>query len=64
MTIKLDQQIIKNIPSPWSAPVWVVHKKPGSNGIHKWRLVIDFRKLNEKTISDKGNKSVVIDEEL
>jgi len=30
-----------------------VLKKTDSSGQKKWRLVIDFRKLNEKTISDR-----------
>ncbi|KAH8284412.1 hypothetical protein KR018_002845, partial [Drosophila ironensis] len=49
----LQQNIIKNSHSPWSAPVWVVPKKSDSTGEKKWRLVIDFRKLNEKTIADR-----------
>lgn len=49
----LEQNIIKNSHSPWSAPVWVVPKKSDNIGEKKWRLVIDFRKLNEKTVSDR-----------
>jgi len=48
----LNQDIIKSSYSPWSAPVWVVPKKITPTGEQKWRLVIDYRKLNEKTISD------------
>lgn len=49
----LKQGIIRQSYSPWSAPVWVVPKKKDSSGKQKWRLVIDYRKLNEKTVSDK-----------
>lgn len=49
----LDQQIIRSSHSPWSAPVWVVPKKLDGTGNRKWRLVIDYRKLNDKTISDR-----------
>lgn len=39
ITQMLDQQIIKNSHSPWSAPVWVAPKKPDKSGKQKWRLV-------------------------
>lgn len=35
------------------SPLWVVPKKLDNLGKRKWRLVIDYRKLNEKTVSDK-----------
>lgn len=49
----LEQGIIRPSTSAWSAPIWVVPKKSDASGKIKWRLVIDFRKLNEKTIDDK-----------
>lgn len=49
----LDQGIIKHSYSPWSSPVWIVPKKEDASGRQKWRLVIDFRKLNEKTVADR-----------
>lgn len=48
----LDQGIIKPSSSPYSSPLWVVPKKMDSSGEKKWRIVIDYRKLNEKTIGD------------
>ena len=33
-------------------PVWVVPKKSSPSGKPRWHMVIDYRKLNEKTISD------------
>lgn len=48
----LKQEIIRTSYSPWNAPVWVVLKKSDSPTT-KRRIVIDYRKLNERTISDK-----------
>ncbi|KAK9680060.1 hypothetical protein QE152_g39446 [Popillia japonica] len=49
----LDQKIIQESSSPWSAPVAIVPKQMDASGIKKFRMVIDYRKLNEKTIDDK-----------
>jgi hypothetical protein len=49
----LDQGIIRPSDSAWSSPIWVVPKKADASGRQKWRLVVDFRKLNDKTIDDK-----------
>lgn len=49
----LEQNIIQESNSPWSCPVHIVPKKIDSTGEQKYRLVIDYRKLNEKTIEDK-----------
>ena len=32
--------------------MWIVPKKPDSQGKIKCKMVLDFRKLNKKTISD------------
>lgn len=48
----LSQRIIRESHSPWSSPVWLVPKK-SEIGEQKWRLVIDYRKLNEKTVKDR-----------
>ncbi|CAB0041212.1 unnamed protein product [Trichogramma brassicae] len=47
----LEQDIIEESESPYNSPLWIVPKKAGPNGTRKWRLVIDFRALNEKTIA-------------
>lgn len=47
----LDNKIQPSI-SPYSAPVWIVPKKTDASAKRKFRLV-DYRKLNEKTIEDK-----------
>lgn len=49
----LEQKIIQPSNSPWSSPIWIVPKKPDALGKVKWRLVVDYRKLNEKTMSDR-----------
>lgn len=49
----LEQGIIQPSESAWSSPIWIVPKKSDASGKVKWRLVVDFRKLNEKTIDDK-----------
>ena len=38
--------------SPYNAPIWVLPKKLDASGKQKWRIVIDFRKLNEQTDRD------------
>lgn len=49
----LDQNIIRPSMSAWASPIWVVPKKKDASGKQKWRLVIDYRKVNEKTIDDR-----------
>lgn len=49
----LSQGIIRPSTSPWCSPIWIVPKKLDASGQQKWRLVVDYRKLNEKTIDDK-----------
>lgn len=49
----LEQNIIRPSESAWSSPIWVVPKKADASGKIKWRIVVDFRKVNEKTIDDK-----------
>ncbi|XP_033307446.1 uncharacterized protein LOC117209470 [Bombus bifarius] len=53
---QMDEMLRKNIiepsDSPYNSPVWVVPKKQEASGEQKWRIVIDFRKLNELTDQD------------
>lgn len=53
ITKLLHQNIIRKSVSPWSSPVWVVPKKLDASGEQKWRMVVDYRKLNEVTVPDK-----------
>jgi transposase InsO family protein len=48
----LEKGVIEASTSPYNSPLWVVPKKPDSKGNKRWRLVIDFRGLNEKTLGD------------
>ena len=57
----LDEGIIVPSTSPFNSPVWIVPKKPDSQGRPRMRMVIDFRKLNEKTISDAYPLPNIID---
>lgn len=49
----LESGIIRPSSSPYSAPIWIVPKKEDASGTKKWRLVVDYRKLNEATIDDR-----------
>jgi hypothetical protein len=44
----LEDGIIVKSDSPWNSPLLVVPRKKGPDGEQKWRMVVDFRKLNEK----------------
>lgn len=52
MNEMLKKGIIEPSDSPYNSPVWVVPKKMDASGKQKWRIVIDFRKLNELTDQD------------
>ena len=47
----LEDDIIEESNSEWSSPILLVPKK--TDGSKRWRLVIDFRKLNENIVDDK-----------
>lgn len=49
----LDDGIIRPSKSPYNSPVWIVPKKEDASGEKKYRIVIDYRKLNSVTISDR-----------
>lgn len=49
----LDEGIIQQSQSPWSSPIWVVPKKLDASGKQKWRICVDYRGCNQKTIDDR-----------
>lgn len=48
----LKEEVIQPSCSPWCSPILLVPKKPDATGKRKWRLCIDFRNVNTKTIND------------
>jgi hypothetical protein len=48
----LWEKIIEESNSPWSSPILLVPKKVDASGQPKFRLVVDYRKLNEKTVGN------------
>lgn len=57
----LEDGIIQPSVSPWSAPIWVVPKKNDSSGKPKWRIVVDYRKLNDVSVGDAFPLPHIID---
>lgn len=49
----LKDKVIQESHSPWSAPVHLVPKKLDASGQVKYRMVIDYRRLNEITTDDR-----------
>lgn len=49
----LENDIIEESQSEWASPLLLVPKKADSSGEKKWRLVIDYRKVNEVIENDK-----------
>lgn len=49
----LENGIIEEARSAWSSPLLLVPKKLDSTGQNKWRVVIDYRKLNNQIQDDK-----------
>lgn len=49
----LKNDIIEESQSEWASPLLLVPKKTDSSGEKKWRLVIDYRKVNEVIENDK-----------
>lgn len=52
VTDLIENKIISPSDSPYSSPLWIVPKKADSKGNKRWRMVVDFRALNEKTLGD------------
>jgi hypothetical protein len=48
----LRDSIIAPSTSSWNSPILLIPKKADASGRKKWRIVVDFRKLNGVTIGD------------
>jgi hypothetical protein len=48
----LDTDVVELSSSQYNSPLWIVPKKPDSQGDKPWRFVIDYRNLNDNTIGD------------
>ena len=48
----LKDEVITPSQSPWNFPILVVPKKLDASGKRKWRICVDFRKLNDVTVGD------------
>lgn len=48
----LKDGIIRPSRSPYNSPLWIVPKKASPSGEKKYRVVIDFKRLNSITIPD------------
>lgn len=48
----LEDDIIQPSNSEWNFPLIVVPKKMDASGKKKWRICIDFRRLNDLTVGD------------
>jgi hypothetical protein len=53
---QIDQMLLDGIiepsASPCNSPISVIPKKEDASGRKKWRIVVDFRNLNEVTVGD------------
>jgi hypothetical protein len=52
LNVKGISDTITPINSPWNSQILVIPKKADASGKNKWRIVVDFRKLNDVTIGD------------
>jgi hypothetical protein len=57
----LADGVIQHSTSPWNSPILVVPKKLDASGKTKWRVVVDFRKLNDVTVGDSFPIPVISD---
>jgi len=48
----LREGIIEESNLPWNSPILLVPKKLDASGQQKFRLVVDYRKLNERTVGN------------
>lgn len=52
ITELINNGIIRPSKSPYNSPLWIVPKKPSPSKEKKYRVVVDFKRLNSVTIPD------------
>jgi len=57
----LRDKIIGHSTSPWNSLIIFVKKKEDASKKEKWRLVVDFRRLNEVTVGDSYPLPLITD---
>jgi hypothetical protein len=48
----LEDKFIQPSQIPWNFPIIIVPKKQDASGKRKWRICVDFRKLNDVKVGD------------
>jgi len=56
----LADGVIQHSTSPWNFPI-LVPKKADSSGKVKWRVVVDFRKVNDVTLGNSFPIPIISD---
>jgi len=57
----LSDGVIQHSSRSWNSPILVVAKKLDSSGKRKWRVLVDFSKLNDVTVRDIFSIPVISD---
>jgi hypothetical protein len=57
----LSDKINRHSKCPWNSPTILVKKKEDASKKEKWRLVVDFRRLNEVTVGDSYPLPLITD---
>jgi hypothetical protein len=57
----LQDKIIRHSDSPWNSPIILVKKKEYASKKEKWRLVVDFHRLNAVTVGDFYPLPLILD---
>ena len=48
----LKDDIIQSSTSPWNSPILAIPKKVDASCKQKWRIVVNFRKVNDVMVGD------------
>ncbi|KAG5324184.1 POL5 protein, partial [Acromyrmex heyeri] len=62
--VGISEGSVKPSESPYNTPVWIVPKRTDSNGNKRWRMVLDFRSLNELSGADSIDEALSIKKEI